>query len=77
MANLEGFKHKFIVLKHDEYDRVTTPTERNHVVAIGEKIGKLRIEEGKTPYPKYLVINTEESYADEVIEILKRHDQWG
>ena len=35
-----------------------------------------RAAEGKEPCPKYLVINTDEIYANEVIKILKRNGHW-
>ncbi|MEI2356108.1 hypothetical protein [Mesobacillus zeae] len=77
MANLDGFNRKFIVLKMSEYDLLSTPTERNHLASVGRKIAKRREDEGKKPVNEYLVINTDESYADEVIDILKRHGHWG
>jgi hypothetical protein len=36
-----------------------------------------REKDGKNPNNKYLVINVDEPYADEVIEILKRNGHWG
>lgn len=77
MSNLEGFKRDYIVFKHDEYDKVSTPTEMNHVVNISHKIGKYREQIGKKSNNEYLVINTDEPYAEEVIEIMKRHGHWG
>lgn len=41
------------------------------------KIEKERIREGKLPINQYIVINRDESYAPEVIEIMKRHGHWG
>lgn len=40
-----------------------------------EKARKQEVEK-KEPHT-YLVINRDEHYADEVIEILKRHGHWG
>jgi hypothetical protein len=77
LANLEGFKRKFIVIKDKDYDMVTTPSEMNQVSIICHRIKKFREREGKEPNPTYLVINADEPYADEVIEIMKRHGHWG
>ncbi len=44
---------------------------------IGEAIQEIRIKQGKSPVNQYLVINTDEPYADEVIDILKHHGHWG
>ncbi|MDY7043732.1 hypothetical protein RVS70_05885 [Virgibacillus sp. M23] len=36
-----------------------------------------RIENGKKPSNSYVVINLDEPYINEVIEILKNHGHWG
>lgn len=36
-----------------------------------------RENDGKAPFNSYLVINQDEPYAAEVIEIMKRHGHWG
>ena len=43
---------------------------------VEDKIGYTKELEGKKENT-YLVINTDEPYADEVIAILKRHGHWG
>ncbi|WP_028589446.1 hypothetical protein [Paenibacillus massiliensis] len=75
MANIEGMAYKFQVIKGTDIDNL--PHESK--VALGhivEEVVDNRRAEGK-PINSYLVINTDEPYADEVIEIMKRHGHWG
>lgn len=36
-----------------------------------------REQDGKKPFNSYIVINTDEPYVNEVIEIMKRNGHWG
>lgn len=36
-----------------------------------------RASQDKDPCPEYLVINTDEPYIGEIIDVLKRHGHWG
>ncbi|MCY7865932.1 hypothetical protein P8918_13095 [Bacillus spizizenii] len=77
MANLEGIRKKFTVIKDEDLDTYLDDNDRNtfyHLVE--DKIGYVKEQEGKKENI-YLVINTDEPYADEVIEIMKKHDHWG
>lgn len=75
MANLEGLKMKFTVLKNEDIEKLAAP-QRASLREAQELIVRNRLVEGKRGIPKYLVINTDEAYADEVIEILKRNGHW-
>lgn len=77
MANLEGMREKFIVIKHDDFDKVATPDDMNAHSKLVHKIKHHRESQGKKSFNQYLVINTDEPYVDEVIEIMKRHGHWG
>lgn len=76
MANLEGMKEKFTVLKHDDINRYLDEKAKIELMASTIAIKQLRAIEGKKDNT-YLVINTDEPYADEIIEIMKRHGHWG
>lgn len=77
MANLEGMAMKFTVIKNDDLKTYLDDNDRNTFYhLIEDQIGYTKELEGKTEHT-YLVINTDEPYADEVIEILKRHGHWG
>lgn len=53
--------------------------QRAQLGAIGATIDSHRIDAGKQPASNntYIVINTDEPYAPEVVEILKRYGHWG
>lgn len=78
MANLDGMKMKFTVIKNEDLDSayLMYPALSRDFELLQTKIKRHREYEGKKENT-YLVINTDEPYADEVIEILKRHGHWG
>lgn len=54
------------------------PIETRKAICVAQaEIEILRERAGKDVAPEYLVINTDEPYAPEIIEILKRNDHWG
>ena len=71
-----GGLNKFVVLKREDLNRLDGNT-RGGVTRAANRIGDMRALEGKNPSPEYLVINTDEPYAGEIIEILKRNGHWG
>lgn len=75
MANLNGMKFKYIVIKKNDYFNADTVARTNLQCAL-DSINQDRKRKGKKEN-SYLVINTDEVYADEVIEIMKRHGHWG
>jgi|GEM_PF-3485829 len=36
-----------------------------------------REKDGKAPYNEYIVVNADESYINEIIDVLKKHGHWG
>lgn len=68
---------KFIVIKRDDLKYINSPFKlamfRNDL----KDIENGRKSEGKKTDNEYIVINTDEPYAQEVIEIMKRHGHWG
>ncbi|UED78248.1 hypothetical protein FH508_0012290 [Lysinibacillus sp. CD3-6] len=73
--NLEGISNKYTVFKNEDLKQLPL-TIQTQIQLAGYMIVYNRVGEGK-PENIYLVINTDESYADEVIEILKLHGHWG
>ncbi|NOV01364.1 hypothetical protein [Paenibacillus planticolens] len=75
MANTQGMAFKFQVIKGTDIEQLShyNKVTLGHIV---ERVGEIRKEKGKKDNT-YLVINTDEPYADEVIEIMKRHGHWG
>lgn len=75
MENLEGISHKYTVFKNEDLRKLPLRIQTQIQLA-GDMIVHNRVGEGK-PENIYVVINIDESYADEVIEILKLHGHWG
>jgi hypothetical protein len=76
LANTVGMKMKYLVLKHDDVNRYLGAGSKIELATASTTIQQSRMIEGKSDND-YLVINTDEPYADEVIEIMKRHGHWG
>lgn len=76
LAKLKGMKMKFTVLNNKEIERYLDVFRKQELDNIKKEIHINRAAEGKSDNT-YLVINTDEPYADEVIEILKRNGHWG
>ncbi|AXH71211.1 hypothetical protein BSP38_169 [Bacillus phage BSP38] len=69
-------KDKFIVWKVDELIPMCTEAELKILSRIVDRIVRKRVDEGKKPANSYIVISTDEPYADDVREILKKHGDW-
>lgn len=77
MANLEGGDFgKFTVLNNKDVEKYITIGGKIELKALCEVISNGRKLDGKKDNA-YLVINTDEPYVDEIIEILKRNGHWG
>ncbi len=73
-----GGKRKYIVLKIDElFKYVRAPVKLALLDNDMEDIKKGREQDGKKPVNEYIVINLDEPYAPEIIEIMKKHGHWG
>ncbi|KWX71599.1 hypothetical protein AMQ84_27135 [Paenibacillus riograndensis] len=75
MANLQGMDKKFFIAKKADVDNLDE-SNRHLFRYILNEIFKRRQAAGKKENT-YIMINTDEPYADEVIEILKRNGHWG
>jgi hypothetical protein len=72
-----GGLQKHVVIKIEDLKYINSPFK---IAMLGndlDDITKGREAEGKNPVNEYLVINTDEPYAQEVIEIMKRNGHWG
>lgn len=77
MANLEGMVMKYTVVKNADVSAYLTEQERMVFASMLARVMSKRIFNGQAPENKYLVINTDEIYADQVIDIMKDHGHWG
>lgn len=75
LANTEGMKAKFTVIKNE--DVLSLPNGLLWMEKLKNVGNVVNVTRHPKPVNTYLVINTDEPYADEVIEIMKRHGHWG
>lgn len=77
----EGFERRFTVINERDYHRyVPIQARRNFEIEFNNIAGWIedgRKKEGKNPFNSYVVINLDEPYIKEIIEIMKRHGHWG
>ena len=67
---------KFLVLKWDDINQYLNGIGKDDLSECIETVLDGRRMGGK-PDNTYLVINTDEPYAPEIVEILKRNGHWG
>ena len=67
---------KFVVVKIDDIHNYLDEIQQVNFVTKLERIEAGRVADGKRPQNKYIVINQDEPYAPEVIEIMKKHGHW-
>ncbi len=72
-----GAKRKFIVYKIADTVKYLNNDERKQLVNISSKLSRSRKRNDKKPVNEYLVINIDEPYINEIIEIMKRNGHWG
>ncbi|AKQ08630.1 hypothetical protein [Bacillus phage vB_BceS-M2] len=68
---------KFVVFKHEDAEQFLSGYQRKMLIDILGTIQKGRAISGKEVNNFYLVINTDEPYANEVIDIMKKNNHWG
>jgi hypothetical protein len=74
---LEGRERRYTVLNERDISKYGSEKEvddlNSALYNVLADVEKGRQKEDKKPYNSYIVINIDEPYADEVIEIMKRH----
>jgi len=75
--NLSGIDfNKYIIIKQDDLYRYTSQQDQIDLARILKAIRDGRIKEKKNTGNKYLVVNTDEDYAEDVIDILRKNNYW-
>lgn len=67
---------KFIVLKNEDVLQHLNAFDRKDLIRVLEKIAKGRKLAGKEIDHNYLIINTDEPYAEQVIDIMRDNNHW-
>ncbi|WP_137744577.1 hypothetical protein [Robertmurraya siralis] len=77
----EGFERRFTVINERDFQKyVPESIQHDFWVEFNQAqnwIEDGRMQEGKQPFNNYVVINLDEPYIKEIIEIMKRHGHWG
>jgi len=68
--------HKYVVIKQDDLYKHASEQDSIDLARIIKNIRISRVKFNKKPSNQYLVINIDEPYAGEVIEILKKNRHW-
>ncbi|NMH69670.1 hypothetical protein HF072_12850 [Bacillus sp. RO3] len=77
MGKSADMKLKFTVIKNEDTELFLDTDDKEKFEELVKEINIGRELNGKSSSNTYLVINTDEPYADEVVEVLKRHGHWG
>ena len=65
---------KFLVFKVEDIEKVCDQKQLVELYKIARMIRIMRENEGRNPDPNYLVVNTDESYADKVKSIIEENE---
>lgn len=74
---LEGKERQYTIINERDVDKYLSIGEQQDLAIVLDRIlGNIehgRGKEGKNPHNSYIVINTDEPYIDEIVEVMKRH----
>lgn len=77
---LEGKEQKYTVIKIADLAKYNSEFDLNEVAPLLDSLlGNIeagREKDGKKPFNFYVVINTDEPWIDEIIEVMKRNGAW-
>jgi len=77
---LEGRARRYTVVNESDIKKYVPANVKEtfeHIVdLVGIHIEAGRTEDGKKPFNNYIVINLDEPYIGEIIEVMKRHGHW-
>lgn len=64
-----------IVVKKEDIKNSLTDDEQKQFRLLCEKVFEHREKVGKIRYPKYYIVNGDEPYANDILEIIKENEQ--
>lgn len=77
---LEGQEQKYTVIKIADLAKYNSEFDLNEVAPLLDSLlGNIedgREKDGKKPFNSYVVINTDEPWIDEIVEVMKRNGAW-
>jgi len=76
-VNLSGADfNKYFIIKQEDMIKHTSEQDRSDLARILKNIRISRYKFNKNTGNKYLVINVDESYAEDIVDILKKNNHW-
>lgn len=69
-------KIQHTVVKNEDVEKHLTELEKVQMVRLLNKVRAGRASEGKQAVNTYLIVNIDESYAPDVVQILKDNGHW-
>ena len=75
MGVFDGIDRKFTVLKNEDVEKYLNEADRSELSRILWKMDELRLRENKS-INVYLVVNIDEPYAPDVVEVMKANGHW-
>ena len=76
-----GGTEKYIIIKIDDLEKYAPCCPFEKFIEAYDRVMKFikdgRKADGKDPEPAYIAVNVDEPYSYEVIDILKKHGDWG
>ncbi|MEC0233697.1 hypothetical protein P4H71_04920 [Paenibacillus kribbensis] len=77
MSKIAGMKVKFTVIKNEDAENYLDDRDKSELSRILWKIQELRHLSGKPALNTYLVVNTDEPYATDIVRIMQTNNHWG
>lgn len=77
MSELAGIKVRFTVIKNEDAENYLDDRDKSELSHILWKIQELRHLNGKPALNTYLVVNTDEPYATDIVRIMQANNHWG
>ncbi|WP_192442756.1 hypothetical protein [Paenibacillus polymyxa] len=77
MSEMAGMKVKFTVIKNEDAENYLDDRDKSELSRILWKIQELRHLSGKPALNTYLVVNTDEPYATDIVRIMQTNNHWG
>lgn len=76
MNDLDQLQNKYLVLKWEDVN-ILSESRRRELENIILRIENWRQVEAKPRFNNYIVINTDEPYIQEIIDVMKKNGHWG
>jgi hypothetical protein len=77
MAYEDEMQDKYMVIKYEDAQVHLSVEEKSLLAKMFTKVAEGRKYQGKKLTNTYVVVNTDEPYIADVVDVLKRNGHWG